>query len=168
LSHLNLCFSERLSSTKVHLTSDRMNMLLLWGMVFVLLLILVGIAFLQAEGLSDYDDLSIIHGDARIREMESVFFASLSVSFALAVFANVLRLEYLKSHIGEKRPDSRMINDISLFARFLKTALLYSVVFLLSFAQFLSSGNWFTPVFARDRSARFRSKKRFHFIFGGL
>jgi hypothetical protein len=143
-------------------------MLLLWGMVFVLLLTLVGFAFLQAEGLSDYDDLSIIDGDALIRGMESVFLASLSVSFALAVFANVLRLEYLKGHIGEKRPDSGMINNISLFARFLKTALFPSGVFLLSLARFLSSGNWFTPVFARDRSTRFRSKKRFHFIFGGL
>jgi len=94
-----LFFFERLPLSKSHQINKRIILLILLGMLFVLTLTLWSFTFVEFE----YDDLPSIEGSA-ITGIK-VFFApeSFLSGFRLAVFAAILLVEYLRSHIGEKR-----------------------------------------------------------------
>jgi hypothetical protein len=106
-------------------------------------------ALVQLEELFDYEDLSLLGGDIVIWAILFLFSISLLVELELGVFTTVMRLEYLRGHIGEKHFASRAIrtNNLSLFERFLKTALFYRAVFSIFSASFVDGGNRLTKIF---------------------
>jgi len=103
---------------------------------------LLSISFALApawEELDD-DDFSFLDGNTVTCITMDLFFGSLLLGFELGVFATIMRLEYLTSHIGEKRPADLIIKLTSslIRARFAMTALFTSAVIL--FFCFFSQG----------------------------
>jgi len=97
---------------------------------------LISICFALAPAWDEFDDddFSLLEGNTISWITRDLFFVSLSLGFELGVFATILRLEYLTSHIGEKRPADLIIKLTSslIQARFAMTALLNSAVILFS------------------------------------
>ena len=99
----------------------------------ILLCTLVGFAFIQFEEQFEEDDFPF--GEVSpvgwtIRLLQLSFLPNIE----LAVFAIILISEYLRSHIGEKRPGDWMAGSskLAFLAQFIKTTLFCRVVFLLS------------------------------------
>ena len=103
-------------------------------------------ALVLSEESFDYEDDSLMGGNIVIRAMQYLFSFSFPVGLEKDVFLTVMRLEYLQSHIGEKRSASQALhlNNSSLSSRFSKTALLYRVVFFLFIAVIQ---NYLTKIF---------------------
>jgi len=127
----NLCFFERQSSEKSQNSNSRISALIVVGMVLILLFAQMSFAFLQSSELLDYDDLSATEGSPATWPMGYLFPGSLVIGLGLGIYAAVMRLELLKSHIGEKRSAGPFVsgNHSSLFARFSVTVLSYRTVF---------------------------------------
>jgi hypothetical protein len=137
-----------------------------WGVVFILLSILMSFALVQLEELFDYEDISLIGGDIVIWATISLFSRPLPLGLELGVFTTIMRLEYLRGHIGEKRFASWAIrtNNLSLFARFSKTTLFYSAVFFLFSVPVPLGGNDLTKVFRSTLIYPVSSKVNFLFM----
>jgi len=119
------------------------------GLIFVLLFSAISFAVVQAEESFDYDDISLMGGDAVTQSLGYFALGSLLLGLELRVLVIIMRLEYLRGHIGEKRFASRAIrtNNLSLFERLLKTALFYSAVFSIFSAPFVDDVNRLIKVF---------------------
>jgi hypothetical protein len=102
-----------------------------WGVVFILLFTLMSFALIQMEESFDHDDISLMGGNTTTWSVRYLFSGSFLLGFELGVFATIMRLEYLTSHIGEKRSASWTmgVNNSSLFARFSVTVLFHRTVF---------------------------------------
>jgi hypothetical protein len=118
-------------SDKSPKSNSRISTLIVVGMVLVLLFTLMSFAFLQGSELLDYDDLSATEGGPTTWPMGYLFPASLVIGPGLGIYAAVMCLELLKSHIGEKSAADPIVsgNHSSLFARFSVTVLSYGTVF---------------------------------------
>jgi hypothetical protein len=106
----NLSFFERLPIYRSYKSSNRITLLATWGLVLILVFTIIGLMIVQADEPFDYDDVSLIGEDLSGWRLEYLFSLSFPVGLELGVFAAIMRLEYLKSHIGEKRSDSKALN----------------------------------------------------------
>jgi hypothetical protein len=90
---------------------------------------------IQTEDSFDYDDASLMGTSRAAWSIRYLFSALHLLGFELGVFAVVMLLEYLKSHIGEKRSAIPVnnINNVSLLTRSFVTVLFYRTVFLFIF-----------------------------------
>jgi hypothetical protein len=143
-----LCFIERLSD-RLYENNNQITTLLIGGLVFILLFALMSFAIVQLEETFEHDDISPMGDLTGSWPMEYLSPKSLPLGLELGVFVTIMRLEYLRSHIGEKRSASPIMNgsNLSLFARFSKTALFYSAVFFILSALFVDDVNRLTKVF---------------------
>ena len=119
----NLYFFDRLISRKIHKRNNKVTILFTWGLVVILLLTGISLAFMQCGELFEFDDLPT--PESNTTAWAIIPFPIMSSSaFELGIFAMILFFEYLRSHIGEKRFAGWMIelNNSSFFA-FFKTAL---------------------------------------------
>ena len=100
--------------------NKQITFLLLWGMVFVLIVTLLGFALISFE----YEDIPSIERIV-ITGIKGYLLPELFLAgFQLAVIAIILVFEYLRSHIGEKRFSEERINVCDRFSlvRFFTTA----------------------------------------------
>ncbi|RPI95173.1 MAG: hypothetical protein EHM40_04150 [Chloroflexi bacterium] len=164
----NLCFFERLSD-KFKENNNRSITLAIWVLVFILLFTLMSFALVEVEEVLEYDDIFLMGDVTASWPMEYPSPKSLPLGLELGVLMTIMRLEYLRSHIGEKRSASSVMNgsNLSLFARFSKTALFYSAVFFVLLALFVDDVNRLTKVFHSRLIYPILSKERF-LIHGGI
>ena len=94
---------ERWFSKKSHNHKNRMAILVLAGLIFVLLATMTSFAVLAFEQPFDGDDIPMLEMGMVIWYAKLLFFGTIFVSFALSIFFIFSRLEYLSAHIGEKR-----------------------------------------------------------------
>jgi hypothetical protein len=134
----NLSFFEHWSSDRFH-SGPAPITLLLWGLFLVFLFITISFALVPSWEEFDDDDFHLLKV-AIIWITTCLSFGTLSLGFELGVFAIILRLEHLASHIGEKRPSDSIIkiNRSFLQAYLAMTALLNSAVILLFFLPLMS------------------------------
>jgi len=113
--------------------------LIIAGFIFILLLTMMNFALVSFGEQLDFDpdDLGFMELGTINTILARFFFAALVLCFELGVFATTLRLEYLRGHIGEKRPADRMTKFSKTFiqACFVTTALFDSAVVLILFIQ---------------------------------
>jgi len=123
----------------------------------------------EVEEVLEYDDIFLMGDVTASWPMEYPSPKSLLLGLELGVFVATMRLEYLKSHIGEKRSASPIVDvsNLSLFARFSKTALFYSAVFFVPSALFVEDVNRLIKVFRSRLIYPISSKERF-LIHGGI
>jgi hypothetical protein len=163
LSFSFLAVFEHWFSKKPHTPNNLSTILINAGMVLILLLTIASLA-LSASGDQFDDDPSFLE-IASLGEFASFFLlGSLFPGLALAVLFTILRLEFLRSHIGEKRPapaDCGLELASKLCSLQTASTRLCSAVFLFLVPVAAGSSNL---VFVRERSTRSRSKKRFRFI----
>lgn len=113
----NLSFFERLPNYRLYKGGNKITLLVTWGLVLILLFTVIGLMIAQADASFDDDDISLIGEDLSGWRLEHLFSLSFPLGLELGVFAAIMRLEYLKSHIGEKRSSSEAMNAICLSAR---------------------------------------------------
>jgi len=155
-------------SDRLH-ENNRITTLAIWVLVFILLFTLMSFALVQLEELFDYEDLSLVGGDLVSWTILSFSSKPLSLGLELGVFTTIMRLEYLRGHIGEKHFASHAVrtNNLSLFERLLKTALFYSAVFSIFSAFFADSGDKLTKIFRSKLFYPISFKGEF-LIYGGF
>ena len=107
------CFPRR----KTHNRNSKVATLVTWGLVFILLLTVISLAFIPGGELFEYDDLPFTESNTAAWAIMPFPIIS-SSSFELGIFAMILFFEYLRSHIGEKRFAGWMmeLNNSSFFA----------------------------------------------------
>jgi len=130
-------FFEHFLSKKPDQNSNAITVLILGGFILVLLLTLMNFA-LVAFGEQfdpDQDDFDLIELGIIKSILVYFFFTALVLGIELSVFPMSLRLEYLRSHIGEKRPASAIVNNSSFRVLFSRTALFVMPSFCLFCAK---------------------------------
>jgi hypothetical protein len=117
---------------------------MIWGSLFILLVILASFALAADENQFDEDGFTLFEASLTARVQGHLYWELLpTLSLALAVFVAAMRLEYLTSHIGEKRPASHneSIKSVPLFARHPGTVLFSGTVFFVPFPRFVNDVN---------------------------
>ena len=119
MSSRKSCFLRSTSNTAYN-HNHQLTLVILWGLVFVLLFGLVAFAFVQLE----YDELPSLDDSSVVSAKGRYFPGSFLSGFQLAVSAVMLRFEYLRGHIGEKRFAGRTIQLVaaSSIGKFFATA----------------------------------------------
>ena len=147
-------FFEQSFSKESHKRNNRIIVLMLGGMVFILLLVLVSFTLGFPSEQLDPDDFPFLQIDGTAWMTVLADIGSLTLGSALSVLILLLRLEYLMSHMGEKRPSRQTasLNKIVVNARFAPTALFHSAVFFVPSVRTAGSMNRISSVFARGRS----------------
>ena len=115
----NLCFFDCLASGKIHNRNNKATLLFTWGLIFILLLSVIGLAFIQYGELFEFDDFRSTASSAVAWAIRP-FLIMPSSAFELGILVMILFFEYLRSHIGEKRFAGWMIelNNSSFYASF--------------------------------------------------
>ena len=161
----NRVFEQLLSRTNQK-NNSQMTSLILGGVILVLLFTLLILALPPLVETLEENSTSFLEMEPLAWFTEASIAVSFHLGLEMAVFLLIIRLEYLKGHIGEKRFDDSRIpfNNLASQVRFFTATLLYRVaVCILS----VRPGEPIGPVFVRDRSTRFRDKKvHFHFVGG--
>ncbi|HEY9528138.1 MAG TPA: hypothetical protein VIR02_13680 [Anaerolineales bacterium] len=157
---------ERLLSRPTPKNNSQITILLIGGVILVLLFTLLVLALPALVETIEENSTLFLEMDISAWFTEASVAASLHLGLEMAVFFLIMRLEYLKGHIGEKRFDIARIqfNYPASQVRFFVATLFYRVaVFILS----VRPGESTDPVFVRDQSKRSRAKKvNFNFIGG--
>ena len=152
---------ERWSSKHPHHSNNLATVLIIGGMVLILFLTIASFALTSSGEQFDDDDAPFFEIGSFSGFHNDLYFGSLQVGLELGILFVLLRLEFLKSHIGEKRPSpaARSI-EIAPSSCLMKTALarLCSVVFLIPSAPLLASVGNPSLVFVRGRSTRSRPR----------
>jgi hypothetical protein len=133
---------------------------------------LLGFAFLSMDEDDDsYDGLPFMESAVAAWNAEILRRGSVLRGFDLGVFALILISEYLRSHIGEKRPADRMagFSRLSLYARSQKTILFFRVVFC-SFSALLEKNKSFIHggILVMHRIGRSSLSRKKLLVQGGL
>lgn len=140
-------------------------------MVLILLVTLACFALAASGDQFEEDDLSFLQIDSFSQFHNYLYLISLPIGLALGILFRILRLEFLKSHIGEKRPApaGRRLGFTWMLC-LLQTAFtrLCNAVFLLLRPGRVEAPSNSHLVLMRDRSTWSRAKKCFQFILGGL
>ena len=161
----NRVFEQLLSRTNQK-NNSQMTSLILGGVILVLLFTLLILALPPLVETLEENSTSFLEMEPLAWFTEASIAVSLHLGLEMAVFLLIIRLEYLKGHIGEKRfDDSRTpFNNLASQVRFFMATLFYRVaVFILS----VRPGEPIGPVFVRERCTRFRDKNvHFHFVGG--
>ena len=139
---------------------------MLGSLLLVLILTLLNFAFMPMDEETDYD-LFIMEGGIVTSVVDDFFRNSSLSGFAIGVIAMTLISEYLRSHIGEKRPADQMIvsSQLASHAIFKDDSVFQSRLFFFS-TLVQEHWNGLFASFMRDRFPRFRPKKIF--FKGGL
>ena len=151
------CFSKNPSQS-----NNLWTVLIFGGMVLLLLFTLTSFALASSGDQFDEDEFPFLEiaGFQAISGFSCL--SLLTIGFELGVLFTILRLEFLKSHIGEKRPSpaTRGLQLVEI-AYLLQTAptRLCSAVFLFLLSKV--PGRSSLPVFARGLTTCSRSKKCF-------
>lgn len=143
-----------------------MTNLILGVVIVVLLFTLVSFSLASPPDSADNHDLPLAELSAIKWLIVFVFIGLMPLGAVMDILVKTLRLEFVRSHIGEKRPASVTIelNQFLSSARLAVTVLTYSaVIFVASALRFLAGSSSFL-VYARGSSRRSRSKKSFNFI----
>ena len=98
---------ECLSSRKC--INNRTTILIIGGVLLILLLTLLSFAMDFSGSQFDNDDPSFFEIGTIPWFAGYLFLGSLLLGFEREVYITILRLEYMNSHIGEKRPSDRRI-----------------------------------------------------------
>ena len=134
-------FFERFLSKKPDQNNNAITGLILGVFILLLLLTLINFALasMGEQFEFDEDDLGLLDLDTLQPILAHLYFAALILGFEPGVFPTILRLEYLRSHIGEKRPASAIIQvNHSLF----RVLFPWTALFLMpSFYLFYAEGN---------------------------
>lgn len=120
---------ELLSSRKSH--NKRTTILIIGGVLLILLLTLMSFALDSSGSQFDNDDQSFFDIGTIAWFAGYLFLGSLLLGFQREVYITIMRLEYMNSHIGEKRPSGRK-SQFDIHSRLFRTTRfpLGSVVFL--------------------------------------
>ena len=104
-------FFEHFLSKKRDQNNNAITSLIIGGFILVLLLTVPSFALVSMEEQFESDEDDLGFSDLGIINLLLAHFvvAALVLGFELGVSPTMLRLEYLKSHIGEKRPASAII-----------------------------------------------------------
>ena len=124
----NLFFFDRSTSGKSNRRNNEITSLFNGGLVFILLLTLISLAFMQSGQL--FEDGSFPFTESSLVPWTVMLFSLMSAS----VFSISLVLKCLQSHIGEKRFADGIIelNSSPFIAQFSVTALYKAVFFVFS------------------------------------
>lgn len=121
---------EYLSSEGSLLVHEGLVTVVLWGLLYVLLLIVLSFSFnVQIGELSDYQDLSVLEDILFHLGLGITSRQNSTLVVPLCVFVLLFFHEPLRGHIGEKRPDDSNRDLKNSRFRAQKTALFYSAVF---------------------------------------
>jgi hypothetical protein len=158
------CWGFELSSSK---TSPSLNkiitILILGGGIFVLLSSLIACVLPAFEEPFEEDDTSFLELGMMRGFAKDLFSASPSFGFILGRGSEILRLDYLKSHIGGKQfVDSHIQFNNSFFLVLFCVAALFLVPSFLYSVQMPSQRNRSYQVFAGDRPMDFAQRKLFN------
>jgi hypothetical protein len=160
LSTQSAWFFERFLSKKPD-QNNALTGLILGVFIFVLLLTVMNfaLAFIGEQFEFDEDDLGFLDLGSLNPNWAHCFFAVSALGFELSVFPTIRRLEYLKSHIGEKRPaDSILQLNHSLFRVLFPWTALFLMPSFCLFCGKANSLNRVVQVLAESRPTQFRSK----------
>jgi hypothetical protein len=160
LSLFSLSIVERWSSEKPSNKHNLITLLIIGGMVFVLLLTLASSAAATSSDSFDGDDLPFLDIFDFIAPLGYVLLGGLSVGLELEVLLIILRLEFMRSHIGEKLPCQSIFSPRQFFLHELisVTARFYRAVTFLFPVHTFDAVNKSGSVFARDRFCRSRGE----------
>lgn len=117
---------------------------MIWGSIVILLVILASFALTATENQFDGDDFPVFETGLTARIQGHPGWELLpALGMAPGMVAAAMRLEYLTSHIGEKRPASRRMagKSVFLFARRFGTVLFSGAVFFVAFPRFVNDVN---------------------------
>lgn len=135
-------------------------------MLFILLFTVASFALASSVEQVDEDDPSFLDLGNLAGVTGYILFATLSLCAIEVIFA-VLRLEYLRGHIGEKRPSfSHMpagLSKLITFTHLLWTIPFSGVVFFVRSFRPLIFLSVRCPVFVRDRRPGSREESSFPF-----
>ena len=113
----NLFVIECRAFNEVYKSHNRTNILLVWGLLCLFMLAFLGYAFVEFGEESESSDFSLLEANLSLSRMGYALMQSSLTSFLPGVFALVLFVEFLRSHIGEKCPPEWIIElDNSFFA----------------------------------------------------
>lgn len=93
-------------SKNPHHSNNLWTVLIFGGMVFLLLFTLTSFALASAGDQFDEDGFPFLEIAGFHAISGFSYFSLLTIGFELGVLFTILRLEFLTSHIGEKRPSS--------------------------------------------------------------
>ena len=144
---------------------NRISTLILWGTLLVLLLTLLGSAVAALDLPLDEDDTPLLQADVMFLFAAPELVVSLLIGVAIGLLCRVMRLEFLKGHIGEKLPAGLRALFCDSYIPGWLAALFYSAVFFVDPVREVIHVNRLCPVLTRDRSTRSCSKDYFHFYF---
>lgn len=118
---VNLFFLKHPSSSHSHRRYNQIAILIIGDILLVLLVVLMTVAITPIDEQFGEEDIPFLE----IGRMARDFFSDASILvFELVGFLAVVRVEYLRGHIGEKRFADRIVRTNSLFIlrAFFKTA----------------------------------------------
>ena len=157
---VNLFFLKHPSSSHSHRRYNQIAILIIGDILLVLLFVLMTVAITPIDEQFGEEDIPFLE-IAMIGRMARDFFSDASILvFELVGFLAVVRVEYLRGHIGEKRFADGIVrpNSLFIFARFLRRFLIGP-----SFLCFLSTPDGvprLTKVFSFTVYASFYSRKK--------
>jgi hypothetical protein len=126
-----LVFERLFSRRSFH--NNRATILITGAVLLFVLLALISFALAISGDQFDDDDLPFFEGGNIPWFAAYLFPGSLLLGFDMGVTITIMRLEYLNSHIGEKRPSDRRVTFATASRLFRTTrSPLGSVVFLIS------------------------------------
>ena len=144
---------ERCFSKNPYHNNNLWTVLIFGGMVFLLLFTLTSFALASSGDQFDEDEFPFLEIAGFHAISGFSYLSLLTIGFELGVLFTILRLEFLKSHIGEKRPSpAARWPQLVEIAYLLQTAptRLCSAVFLFLLSKV--PGRNSIPVFARGRT----------------
>ena len=117
-------------SLKRFLEGNNGSSILLWGLLCVLMLTLLSLGLMEVGDQFEYSDFSPLEGNLITWGERNVLTQAWQFFFC-GTYAFVLFIEYLRSHIGEKRPVDYIfeLRNVIFRAPFPMTALENSAVF---------------------------------------
>ena len=129
-----LCFIQYLTFTSLVHSCEEFSVHILWGMLYLFVLILLSFGCLQVGESPDCFDFSSLEVDPIMSGIHTPLVQPYQIHLLPGIFALILFFEYLRSHFGEKEPPDRKSDlYIATFMKNVRTALLYSAVFLFAF-----------------------------------
>jgi len=124
---------ERWFSRRSHNTNNRITLLIIGAVLLILLLTLMSFVLASSADQFDNDDLPFFEIGTISWFAGYAFSGSLVLGIEMGVIITIMRLEYLNSRIGEKRPSDRRVT-FAMASRLFRTTRspLGSVVFFIS------------------------------------
>lgn len=150
----NLSFFKRPLSNETYKSVYRNTTPLILGLVFIALITMTGFTFVQFDGQPDGIDPFSLEVEAAIRGISYILPMLWIAGYNLEIAALSPILEYLRIHVGEKRPANfnNTSNCSSSFAQLKQTTLFCGVVCLFLYPGSQLSGSSLIPLYGSIHS----------------